>query len=45
MAESAVRAYLRDFCAGKDALMTARTNTETRDLSPAARRTICSTGG
>jgi AAA domain/TrwC relaxase len=33
MAEAAVRAYLRDFCAGKDALMTARTNAETRDLS------------
>ena len=33
MAESAVRAYLRDFTAGKDALLTARTNAETLDLS------------
>ena len=33
MAEAATRAYLRDFCDGKDALMIARTNEETRDLS------------
>ena len=33
MAEGAVRGWLRDFLDGKDALMTARSNAETRDLS------------